>query len=318
MNLRQIAKRKLILTAFKCVVSVVLSIKILSTTNLSEIASTLHSVNLFLLLIAFLFYVLGYYLRAWRWWILLKTQDINVSKIYLLKSYMVGVFFNNFLPSIVGGDLSRAHDIWRQGSSKPSAIATVFIDRLLGFSVLISFAAGALVLLQGFALNTASFYLVLLLLLALFAIFQPIFTPFHSFLAVIPSLIPSSWKRLSRITNKFIASLQAFSHQKAALIKALLLSLLVQTVVILHYYAIAQALGLLVPLRDFFFIIPLSALVTMLPISINAIGVRENVFAFFFASYGVLQSESIVFAWLVYAIVVVQGMLGGIIYLFRK
>lgn len=319
MNLSKFDKRKAVFTLLKCIVSAILLLKILLNTNLDEITSVIHSINPFLLLIAFLLYLFGYYLRAWRWWVLLNAQDISTSKTYLLKSYMVGIFFNNFLPSMVGGDLSRAHDIWRQGTSKSSAVATVFVDRLLGFTVLVFFAVSALLLLQGLALNTSLLYFILLILIVtIFFVSQPVFMPSRSVLKSISLLIPSSWKYLSNITNKFIDSLHIFGRKKDSLIKAFALSFIIQTVVILHYYIIAQALNLAVPFHDFFFIIPLSSLVTMLPISINAIGIRENVFAFFFASYGVLKSESIVFAWLVYATVVIQGVLGGIVYVLRK
>ena len=93
-------------------------------------------------------------------------------------------------------------------------------------------------------------------------------------------------------------SILVFSGRRDALVKALTLSGLLEAVVILHYFAIAGALGLPVPLSAFFLIIPLSVFVMMLPISINAIGIRENVFVFFFGFYGVSKADAVAFAWL--------------------
>ena len=56
----------------------------------------------------------------------------------------------------------------------------------------------------------------------------------------------------------------------------------------------------------------------MLPISINGIGLRESVFVFFFSAFGVVKYQAIAFAWLAYGLVILQGLLGGIVYALRK
>jgi hypothetical protein len=73
-----------------------------------------------------------------------------------------------------------------------------------------------------------------------------------------------------------------------------------------------------IPLVSFFLIIPLVTLLMMLPVSINAIGIRENAFIFFFATFGIFSPEAVAFAWIAYGLVLVQGVLGGIVYALRK
>jgi hypothetical protein len=102
------------------------------------------------------------------------------------------------------------------------------------------------------------------------------------------------------------------------LVKALVLSMLLQVNVIIHYYLIALALGLSLPFYSFFLIIPLATVIMMVPISVNAIGIRENVFAFFFAPFGILVPQAVAFAWLAYGMVLIQGVLGGIVYGLRR
>jgi glycosyltransferase 2 family protein len=52
----------------------------------------------------------------------------------------------------------------------------------------------------------------------------------------------------------------------------------------------------------------------MIPVSINAIGVRESVWAFFFAAFSVASAKGVALAWLDYGLVLLQALIGGAIY----
>jgi hypothetical protein len=56
----------------------------------------------------------------------------------------------------------------------------------------------------------------------------------------------------------------------------------------------------------------------MLPVTVNGIGLRENALFFFLSFYGVLKPQAIAFAWVVYGMLLVFGIIGGFVYLFRK
>jgi hypothetical protein len=77
---------------------------------------------------------------------------------------------------------------------------------------------------------------------------------------------------------------------------------------------LAAALHLRVPLTGFFLLVPLALFALMLPVSINGIGVRENVWAFFLAPYGVAAAAAVAFAWLDYGLVLLQALIGGAVY----
>ena len=91
-------------------------------------------------------------------------------------------------------------------------------------------------------------------------------------------------------------------------------SLLLQTSVVLSSWCLARALHVPIPLPYFFLIVPLALFVMMLPVSINAIGVRENVWAFFFAAFGVSAALGVAVAWLSYGLVLLQALAGGAVY----
>lgn len=56
----------------------------------------------------------------------------------------------------------------------------------------------------------------------------------------------------------------------------------------------------------------------MLPVSANAIGLREGAFVFFFSSYGVSTERAGAFAWLAYGTVLLLGLVGGVVYALRR
>ena len=80
---------------------------------------------------------------AWRWRLLLRLQTIDVSLGTLTKSFLVATFFNNFLPSNIGGDVVRVADTAPFAGSKTLATTVVLIDRVIGLIALLVLAAAA-------------------------------------------------------------------------------------------------------------------------------------------------------------------------------
>ena len=67
-----------------------------------------------------------------------------------------------------------------------------------------------------------------------------------------------------------------------------------------------------------FIIIPLATILMLAPVSINGIGVRETIFVFMFGIYGVAAESSVAFAWISLAMILLQGVVGGIVFLLRR
>ena len=121
------------------------------------------------------------------------------------------------------------------------------------------------------------------------------------------------WHIIAKITSAF----SLFSGRRDLLVRAFGLSLLLQLNVIVHFIIISRALGIDIPVLAMFTVIPLSIFVTMLPVSINGIGLREGVFVFFFSAYGIDAVEAIAFAWIALGFVMLQGVMGGVLFAAR-
>ena len=97
-----------------------------------------------------------------------------------------------------------------------------------------------------------------------------------------------------------------------------MVSLLLQLNVIFHFWLIGQAMHLDVSFFAMCVIIPCALMIMMLPISVNAIGVREVTFIYFLSFFGVSAENALVFAWIAFTFVLFQGLLGGIVFAFRR
>ena len=75
-------------------------------------------------------------LATWRWRLLLEALGVGAPLRRLTASYLVATFFNNFLPSNIGGDIVRVRDGSRLTGSTTASLAVVGIDRILGFGAL--------------------------------------------------------------------------------------------------------------------------------------------------------------------------------------
>jgi uncharacterized protein (TIRG00374 family) len=312
-------KKKLNFTAVKIIISALLIYWILRGTNFNEIFTAIRSADVPLLLLAFSLHFVGFFVSALRWKILLKEQNVDSNLRYLIRSSIVAIFVNHLLPSTFGGDTVRAYDSYRLGKSKSNAVAVIFVDRFLGLSALMLYALVAVF----FAVPIVSKVPYLNAWISLGAIVMTviiwmIFMPPRKLPALLAELkIPFSSK-LQNILEKIITAFWGFKGKRKALLQALGLSLILQANVVTYYFLIALALDFHIAYFNFFLVVPLAIFVMMMPISINGIGLRENIFFFFLGAFAIAKTEAIAFAWIEYGILLLQGVLGGIIYALRK
>ena len=305
--------------AAKFFVSAGLLYWLLSGTNFSEIVTSLRNANYGLLAIAFLLHPVGLLISALRWKLLLTIRGSTPRLRFLVESYFVGMFFNNFLPSTIGGDVYRAYDSWRLGQSKSSAFAIVFIDRMLGVLALAIFAVCALLIDDRFTKSVPHLWLwISLVTLGLILVVYLIFFTPDFLLNFFRKKKFFSGRVLGKKIDSIIDAFLAFRGQRLTLFQAMGLSVLLQINVVIHFVLIGFAMGLSVPLSGYFLIIPLVTIILMLPVSINGVGIRESSFAIFLAGYGVVKSDAIAFAWIGFIMVLIQSILGGILYALRS
>ncbi|MCR4439409.1 MAG: lysylphosphatidylglycerol synthase transmembrane domain-containing protein [bacterium] len=287
--------------------------------NLDGIWEAMRQADASFLAAAFSLLFVGYLISTLRWQMLLKALGIHLPFRHLLASYCVAIFVGNFLPSTVGGDAVRAYDTMRMSGRKAGPIAAVVVDRLLGVLALVLFAAAVvLVRVEGSAHAPWLRWGVLTGLVVMVAMVAWIF--WHR-PAALPQEDPSSAEPrggLSGFAGRAVGAFRAFGGNTAALTKGIGYSLLLQANVVLHYYLVAKAVGITVGLGHFFLIVPIATILTMLPITINGIGIRENAFVFLLTPFVVHPSTAIAFTWIGFGMMLLYGAMGGIVYVLRR
>jgi glycosyltransferase 2 family protein len=300
--------KRWLVTVGKCAISSILLLWLLKDTSVHDITKAVHMSYIPMILLAFSLHFVGCFLSVIRWRVLLLAQHIDIPLPFLFKSYMVAIFFNNLLPSTIGGDVVRIHDTCRMGNDRGGAVAAVFVDRLLGIFVLMSFVLLSLLISREFKFFSSYIYVCitisiisLLILIIFFLIFNK--RILHYFRNNCSSII------------EIMINLK--KHKKN-IATSILLSIGLQINVVLYYFLISSSLSIDISVSEFFFIVPFAVFSMMIPISINGVGIRENIFVFMMSIYQVHKNISIAMAWIDYGMIVMLGIIGGIVYIIRK
>lgn len=307
----------------KSTVSSLLLIYLLYRADLAAIWEALKTAKPLWILLSFSLHLIGFWLTAVRWKMLLAARGAHLSTWYLVRSVLIGIFFNNFLPSTVGGDVYRAYDTAKAVGSKTESMTVVVVERLTGIFALGVFALFALFFGFSHFGNIPIIWLALAGLLAAFILFmlamnhtvakkvKAVFE--HPELVKIP-LLPKVQAKLKQIYD----ALCVYKRNRRVMVIAFIVALFLQINVIVHYFFIAHALELSVPIMYFFLIIPVVTVVLMVPLFINGIGGREAAFIFLLGIFGVTSSQAIAFSWIAFGMILIQGVAGGVVYALRK
>ena len=138
---RSSAGRRYAIMAAKIAVSLLLLYFLFSRVDVGELWADARQASVLGLAIALFIYTLNMVASAWRWHILLEAQRVHVPRLRLFGSLLVAAFFNNFLPSNIGGDVIRIRDTAGPAQSKTLATTVVLVDRGLGLLALVLVAA---------------------------------------------------------------------------------------------------------------------------------------------------------------------------------
>ncbi|MDP3042323.1 MAG: lysylphosphatidylglycerol synthase transmembrane domain-containing protein [Candidatus Omnitrophota bacterium] len=266
-----------------------------------------------LLAAGFLFYFFGYFLGFLRWRMLLKAVGINIPFKRLITSFSGGIFFSIFLPSTIGGDLVRAADLAEHTQKAKEVIATVFLDRLSGYMGLVFVILPALLLGRDLVLDKVVFtsvsLIIILLAVVLLVLFNnPIYSGITRFLSS-----PGAGKIKETIKNMH-QEIHVFRSHKRMIILNLLTSFIIQLIGPVSVYFIGLSLGIKVNFLYFLIFLPIIGAVTLLPIAIGGLGLREGLFVVYFAKAGVIKQLALTMSLLSFSFIVFYGAIGGLIY----
>ena len=256
---------------------------------------------------------------AWRWGLLLRAQGIHLRYAWLTSSFLVATFFNNFLPSNIGGDVVRIADTSRAAGSKTLAATIVLVDRGIGLLGLLLVAAiGAT---TGPRLIEAGPGLGSITLWALFGGAMAVTIPAILLPNALPRLLTPlrvvhpEWvdERLGRLSG----ALDRFRGAPGSLVACFAGAVGVQALLVVFYVAIARSMNIPVGFTELAVVVPLSFIVQMAPVSMNGFGIREAVFGFYFSRLGLPLESALLVSFVGAALIMAFSVTGLGAYLLR-
>jgi uncharacterized protein (TIRG00374 family) len=268
---------------------------------------------------AFALLALGVILSTLKWQVLLAAHAVRLSLPRLLKYYWIGFFFSNFLPSNVGGDIARLTLMYKIADLTVIG-ASILMERLIGLWVLLFIAAICLLMRSQYFSQLGILLPMWLLVLSLGGALS---------LVLILAARVGTWSnarlksaRLAeRIVLTMIKTANALAYYRGrtkAISIAVFVSVLFYGSMILAQYSIIASIGGYVPLVDVSFIAPLIALVSFIPISVNALGLAEGAFVLFYTQAGLSPEQALAAAVLRRVLMLGYSLIGGVIWLWEK
>lgn len=306
--------------AAKIAVSLLLLFLLFTRVDAAQLWASARKASMLWLTIALGVYTLNMVASSWRWHLLLEAQDVRVPGRRLFGSLLVAGFFNNFLPSNIGGDVIRIRDTAPAARSKTLATIVVLVDRGLGLLALVLISAlGATIASRLHGSGATPVWPSWLW--AVFVVGAAIAGPAMYSPSVVGRLLQPltvlhpEW--VGDRIDTMMSTLGRFREQPSTLVACFTGAILVQGLVVIFYGAVAHALKVPITSWDLAVIVPLSIVVQMLPISVNGFGVREATFSFYFTRIGLPIASAVLLSLVAAAVMMFFSLSGAAVYVSR-
>ena len=286
-------------------------------TDASAIASELGRAQVEPLVAGVLLYMVGQAVSAWKWQILLAPVRLEVPYPKVLAFYFTGMFFNLFLPTIVGGDAVKALLLARETGAPARATMSVFMERNIGLCALLIVAIVAAELAPSVELFGMSLRRLTWVLAAGYAAANVILMSPLVYRIADRLIAATPLARFRHRADSLYQAIVPYKNAPARILSSVGLSFIFQGIVIAVVFLNARALALDVPLAAVAVFVPLVSLAGMVPVSVNGLGVREALYILLFGRIGVPVETAVSLALLYLAVTFLASLPGGVAYLMQ-
>ncbi|OIO38178.1 MAG: hypothetical protein AUJ72_02985 [Candidatus Omnitrophica bacterium CG1_02_46_14] len=285
--------------------------------DIPRILQVLRNINRPLLTGAVIIFVATVFIMAKRLEMVFKAEEIPIKFTDVSNLSFVGFFFNNFLPTSVGGDIVKALCAARVTGEPVKSVTSVLMDRIFGLFTFIMIPSFSLLFfvkeIQDPRVPVLVYSFLACSLFFFFLLFNRNIARRFKFIEVF-----LNYFKLGAKVRKIYDGLHKFKNHKMLIVKALFLSVAGQSLNIFVLYLMAVAMGVQASLTNlfyFFLLVPVVHLISMVP-SLNGLGVREWAYIQFLTPhFGREYAAAIGVLWL--ALLFLLSLIGGVIYFLR-
>jgi uncharacterized protein (TIRG00374 family) len=313
--------KKILVTLFQLVVTIALLYWVYHDPNRrAQMAEALRHAHYSWVLVAILAYVVVEIAAAFRWHVLLKVQGIHLSFWRLSGLFLIGMFYNQFLPGGTGGDIIKSYYLLKETlDKKAGALLAVVFDRLIGLVALVAITGTLIGLRYDFlSQTTETRQLLWILLVVLGASIAGLLTTFVITGFKLFHLLPLRFPGREKLIEISAAYHLYARHWRATLV-AFGASIVAHLATFATFLSVAYSLRANVKIVDFFAVMPIERTISAMPISFAGIGWREKVLQIMLNGVcGVPEATAILIGSLSFLVILICCVPGAIVYLFYK
>jgi hypothetical protein len=288
---------------------------LLSLGGWRNLLSTFSHANLSFVMASLLIGFLLNFSSSVKWFFLARVRNLQVGLWRLFCYYLIGKFFNLILPSSIGGDVIRIHELGRYTGRHADSAAVVFVERFSGLFTLVLLACAAV------AINIQTFNLPWLTVSLAFGVGTLGFICWvildDSLLSLIQKLAGNRRHFLKKVflkIYKFRHAVLAYQHKPSALLWAFFNSIIFYILAIINVWVSALVFDDGIQLSSILVATPIIMFIMNLPISIGGIGLMEFAYTFILGLFGISSTVAISTALLMRFKTLIEAGIGGLLY----
>jgi glycosyltransferase 2 family protein len=306
--------KKRLLTLLKLIITLGLLYILFRKIDFSTVKTSIAGADYRYILVSLICWPISILFVSVKWFVLLRSYGVSVAFQEVFDLYWIGTFFNNFLPSSIGGDSYKFVYLRnKQKDAQGKTLASIVIDRGIGLLVMFALAlAFGLPYLE--LLGLPNYINVLLCAFLSLAVIVPMFILFWPKKIRLPEPAREGW--LKKLTG-WVNILLAYDNNGAILI-SVAMSIAFYCTVVASFALLFAAFHQTISLPVYFFCISVVSIAEMFPFAINSIGIREGAGVFFFSLFGINASITVTVYILSRLTNLFGSSTGGIRYLFFK
>jgi uncharacterized protein (TIRG00374 family) len=301
----------------KISVTALLFVLIFRKIDFHQFGATLRNARLDILALAFFVLWIGHYICIYRWRMLMRPLMPVLSIAQLFGIYCIGLFFNLTFPTVVGGDVVKMYYAAKPSKSYAGSFASTFLDRDAGMLAMMIIACYAILVHPVHVPRVPVSLIIWSGFIAFVAVNIGIFSPyFHRVLTGLLTRLHLAKiaTKVDTISNAF----QVMGKHKSTLVLSLLISFINQLLVIAVTWILALGLRIQVSWGYCLIFIPVVTLISMIPVSLNGMGLREYAFMSLFGAVGIPAASCIALGLLSSLFIILSSLPGGIVYIFFR
>jgi hypothetical protein len=294
-------------TIIKIIITVLIFILIFRSVDISSVGSAISNMDLKLVALALFIQLLSTTIASYRWYLIMKALQFGQDFQFYFRSYFKGTFFNQGLPTTIGGDALRVMDVARLGFKKRESFYGIFIDRIVGLLglLLLNLMANGL---NPDLLEKRFFYLINgIVLVSIIGVLT---------IMALKKIRILENHRLGKLFYDLSIRLNTVYRKADDAATQISLSIAIHLLSIVSIFVLGKSVGLEYDLLTYLVIMPPVFLLTLIPVSLAGWGVREGAMLGLFLLIGADKTLVLTIS-LMYGVIVLTSSLPGI-YFFLK